>query len=56
MEDGRVVGGLQHGQEGLIGNLLLAASLDAWMKLVDTFACFPGLHMLHEIATQGEDL
>ncbi len=23
------------------------------MKLVGTFACYPGLHMLHEIATQG---
>ena len=53
MEDGWVVGGSQNGQESLIGNLLPAASLDAWMKLVDTFACYPGLHMLHEIATQG---
>ncbi len=46
------MGGSQNGQEGLIGNLLPAASLDAWMKLVHTFACYPGLHMLHEIATQ----
>ena len=23
------------------------------MELVDTFACYPGLHMLHEIATPG---
>jgi hypothetical protein len=53
MEDGWVVGGSQHGQESLFGNLLPAASLDVWMKLVDTFACYPGLHMLHEIATQG---
>ncbi len=53
MEDGWVVGGSQNGQDSLIGNLLPAASLDAGMKLVDTFACYPGLHMLHEIATQG---
>lgn len=23
------------------------------MTLVDTFACYPGLYLLHEIATQG---
>ncbi len=53
MEDGWAVGGSQCGQAGLIGNLLPAASLEAWMELVDTFACYPGLHMLHEIATPG---
>jgi hypothetical protein len=53
MEDGWAVGGSSRGQDGLIGNLLPAASFEAWMTLVDTFACYPGLYLLHEIATQG---
>jgi len=53
MEDGWEVGGSSRGQDGLIGNLLPAASFEAWMTLVDTFACYPGLYLLHEIATQG---
>ena len=56
MEDGWAVGGLPRGQDGLIGNLLPAASLEDWMTLVDTFACYPGLYLLHEIATQGGGL
>ncbi len=50
MEDEWAVGGSSRGHEGLISNLLPAASLEAWMMLVDTFACYPGLYLLHEIA------
>ena len=56
MEDGWAVGGLQYGQAGLIGNLLPAASLEAWMELVDTFACYPGPHMLHDRQAGGGPL
>jgi hypothetical protein len=42
-------GGRLTGNESLVGNLIRAALLDDWMRLVDTFICYPRPHMLHEI-------
>ena len=55
MEDGWRVGGREGGKEGLIGNRLATSKLEPWLQLVETFACYPGPRLVHDVVPPGED-
>ena len=55
MEDGWRVCGREGGEEGLIGNRLVKKKLESWLHLVETFACYPGPRLVHDMVPPGED-
>ena len=55
MEDGWRVGGWEDGTAGLIGNRLTESKLEKWLRVVDSFACYPGPRMFYELVPEGEE-
>ena len=55
MEDGWRVGGREDGAAGLIGNRLTESKLEKWLRVVDSFACYPAPRMIYELVPEGEE-
>ena len=53
MEDGWRVGGWEDGAAGLIGNRLTEPKLEKWLRVVDSFACYPGPRMISCVEGSG---